>query len=79
MKKIFGLLLVATVVVACDTNVTTTEQKLDSLGDKIENVAGKAWDSTKAEAKELKEKVENKLDNAADTADKKADSIDRKN
>jgi ElaB/YqjD/DUF883 family membrane-anchored ribosome-binding protein len=79
MKKIVGLLLVVTVVVACDSNVTTTEQKLDSLGDKIETVAGRAWDSTKAKGKELKDKVEDKLDKAGDSVNKKQDSIDRKN
>lgn len=78
MKKAAVSILLGFMLMACDVNVTT-DNKLDSLGNKIENKAKQALDSTKEKAKELKDKIENKLDRAGDTLDKKADSTDRKN
>ncbi|HVG42822.1 MAG TPA: hypothetical protein VM888_14515 [Chitinophagaceae bacterium] len=84
MKKVVTFLVIAASLTACDEqSKTKTEikidslgEKMDSLGQKVEAGAKKAWDSTKADAKELKEKIANKLDNIKDSARRK-DTADR--
>jgi ElaB/YqjD/DUF883 family membrane-anchored ribosome-binding protein len=78
MKRILTVLLVGGLLTACNESTTTTKTKIDSLGEKIESGAKKAWDSTKAGAKEIKEKVENKLDKLKDSANRKKDTTDNK-
>jgi hypothetical protein len=73
MKKMICVFGIAGFLVACDNNGVSTENKLDSIGNKIENKAEQVWDSTKAEAKELKDKVEDRLDN--DSNDRKKDTL----
>lgn len=69
MKKLTGLLMLALVLTACNNDgaETKTEQKLDSLSEKIDTTLDKAWDTTKVRAKALKEKIREKLDNDKDS------------
>lgn len=69
MKKLTGLLMLALVFTACNNDgaETKTEQKLDSLSEKIDTTLDKAWDTTKVRAKALKEKIREKLDNDKDS------------
>ena len=47
---------------ACNENGDSTERKLDSLERRIDTTAEKVWDSTKAKAKDLKERIEEKFE-----------------
>ncbi|HVE60753.1 MAG TPA: hypothetical protein VNA26_02975 [Chitinophagaceae bacterium] len=49
--------------------------KADTLGDKIENTAEKIWDSTKAGAKELKEEAKELKNKIGDKLERNRDSI----
>ena len=62
MKQIIGFLLVGALVSACNETGDSTERKLDSLERRIDTTAEKVWDSTKARAKDLKEQIEEKLE-----------------
>ena len=75
MKKRVVIVGAAFLLTAC-ANDGSAESKLDSLGDKIERTAGKAWDSTKEKARELKDRVEERLDRK-DSAELRKDSTDR--
>ena len=74
MKVILTFLVVAASLQACNEQTTTTQIKIDSLGEKVEKDAKKAWDSTKAGARDLKNKVEQKLENIKDSVRIKNDS-----
>ena len=63
MKKLTGLLTLALLVAACNNEGDHTERKLDSLETRIDTTAEKVWDSTKAKAKDLKERIEQKIEN----------------
>jgi hypothetical protein len=62
MKKTGFVILTAVLMAACNESGSSTENKLDSIGNRLDSSADRIWDSTKRKAKELKEKVENKLD-----------------
>ena len=62
MKKFLALLLVSGLLTACNENGSSTERKLDSLGDKIDTTAEKLWDSTKEKAKDVRDNIEERLD-----------------
>ncbi len=69
MKKILALMILAGGLAACNENGSSGSQKTDSLkremdtlGAKIGDKAGEAWDSTKSKAKDLKEEVEARFD-----------------
>jgi hypothetical protein len=62
-----GLMIIGT---SCNQNSSSTEYKLDSIGSKFDSAAGKTWDSTKAKAKEIKDKVEGMIEKK-DTLNKK--------
>lgn len=47
---------------SCNNNDSTIETKTDSIGKKFDSVATRSWDSTKAKARELKDKVEGVLE-----------------
>ena len=51
----------------CAEDSKSIEQKIDSIGDKLEPAAEKVWDSTKSKAKNLKEKIEEKVEEAKDS------------
>ena len=71
MKRFFAMLVIAGLLTACNENGNTIEGKLDSLGDRIDTTAEKIWDSTKAKAKDIKEDVEERLeDNDKDSTKK---------
>lgn len=63
MKKVTGILALALLFAACNNEGESTERKLDSLETRIDTTAEKVWDSTKAKAKELKERIEEKIEN----------------
>jgi hypothetical protein len=63
MKQIIGFLLVGVLMSACNETGDATDRKLDSLERRIDTTAEKVWDSTKARAKDLKERIEEKLEN----------------
>jgi len=62
------LAVLLTAGVACNGGNTVTGDKLDSIGKKIDSTAGVIYDSAKAEAKDLKEKIESRI-NRKDSAD----------
>ena len=79
MKRILTYLVLAATLGACNGQTTTTQIKIDSLGEKVEEGARKALDSTKAGAKKLEEKIEQKIDNIKDSVRIRKDSVNRKN
>lgn len=73
MKRITGILALALLFTACNNESDTTERKLDSLETRIDTTAEKVWDSTKAKARDLKERIEQKIENRE--ADDRNDSL----
>jgi ElaB/YqjD/DUF883 family membrane-anchored ribosome-binding protein len=79
MKRILTIGAVMFLLTACDqSTAAATKTKIDSLGDKVESGVNKAWDSAKAGAKEIREKVGNKLDELKDSANRKRDTTLKK-
>ena len=69
MKKIFSAVAIVVFFIACnESNVNVEAEadslntKLENLGEKIENKAEQAWDTTKAKATDLKDKAEQEWD-----------------
>lgn len=73
MKKVLGVMAVVVLLAACNNEGDTTERKLDSLENRIDTTAEKVWDSTKAKAKDLKERIEQKIENR--DAEERNDSL----
>jgi len=74
MKTIgFVIIMLGCILSACNDTGSSTRIKIDSIGRKFDTSAERIWDSTKVKAKEIKEKIENKLDQK-DSASKKADN-----
>ncbi|HEY1112840.1 MAG TPA: hypothetical protein VGE66_04745 [Chitinophagaceae bacterium] len=69
MRKVIGLMSLALLLASCNNEGDSTERKLDSLETRIDTTAEKVWDSTKAKAKELKERIEQRIE--------RRDSVDR--
>lgn len=63
MKKVTGILALALLFAACNNEGDSAERKLDSLETRIDTTAEKVWDSTKAKAKDLKERIEERIEN----------------
>ncbi|HEU4469587.1 MAG TPA: hypothetical protein VFR58_00765 [Flavisolibacter sp.] len=62
MRKNLGWIsLVVVFLAACD-NEAKIKVDLDSVGKKFDTAAERIWDSTKAKAKDLGERIENRLD-----------------
>lgn len=59
---------------SCNNQGTVTQEKIDSLNEKIDTSLDKAWDSTKAKAKELRDKVKEEWNESRDSSNKK-DSV----
>ena len=71
MKKVLVVFVMAFGFVACNddgvnVNVNTDSlgNRLDTLGNKIEEKAEQVWDSTKSKAGQLKEDIEARFDSA---------------
>ena len=47
---------------ACNNSGSSTKVKLDSIGKKFDSSANRIWDSTKEKAKDIKNNIENKLE-----------------
>lgn len=62
MKKILIATVLLTGLVSCNNEGSDTEKKLDTLSQKIDTTLEKVWDSTKAKANDIKEKIEEKWD-----------------
>ena len=69
MKRIFPVVLIVTFFTACnessvnvEAEADTLNTKLENLGEKIENKAEQAWDTTKAKASDVKDKAEQEWD-----------------
>ena len=73
MFKYLIICIVAISLVACNNEGSVTEEKIDSLNERIDTTLDKAWDSTKAKAKELRDKVKEELSEKKDSVRK--DSI----
>jgi hypothetical protein len=67
MNRIASILALSVLFAACNENNGSTEQKIDSLERRIDTTAEKVWDSTKAKAKELKDRIEQRFDNRDST------------
>lgn len=76
MKRGTGLLVMVLLLAACNNEGDSTERKMDSLEQRIDTTAEKVWDSTKAKAKDLKERIEQKIERH-DSADRD-DTTDKK-
>jgi hypothetical protein len=61
MKK--ALILMGFGVFAACNNSASLENKADSLGKEADSFSQKVWDSTKKEAKELKEGIKDQFSN----------------
>jgi hypothetical protein len=68
MRKM-GVFAIVLVFSACN-NSSGLSEKVDSLSKKIDSGAEKIWDSTKAGAKRLKDKIDKKLDGNDSTGSK---------
>ncbi len=62
MKKLGLFFLMVCALTACNNSGSSTQNKLDSIGKKFDSSADRVWDSTKGRAREIKERVENKLE-----------------
>lgn len=67
------MILAAGVMMACSNNGSSTKVKLDSIGQKFDSSAGKVWDSTKEKARDIKERIEQKL-NGNDSVHQNSDT-----
>jgi len=69
MKRFISFLTVLLILSACNESANEkTENKLDSLGNKIGEKAAEVWDSTKSKATALGDSLENRIDRRKDTA-----------
>lgn len=73
MKRLIALLVLGMGFTACNEEGSPTERKLDSLERRIDTTAEKVWDSTKARAKDLKERIEEEFEER--DRDKKTDTL----
>ena len=73
MARLLIICLLTISFVACNNQGSVTEGKIDSLNERIDTTLDKAWDSTKAKAKELREKVKEEWNERKDSVRK--DSI----
>jgi hypothetical protein len=62
MKKIGSVILMVGAMMACNNSGSSTKVKLDSIGKKFDSSANRIWDSTKEKAKDIKNNIENKLE-----------------
>lgn len=62
MKKAGLVILMGCLMAACNNSGSSTQNKIDSIGKKFDSSANRIWDSTKEKARDIKEKVENKLE-----------------
>lgn len=72
MIKMFFIVLLGFSISACNDTGTNINVNVDSLSEKIDTTAEKIWDSTKAKAKVLKEKVEEAIEKRKDSGNIKS-------
>ncbi len=77
MKKCGFFLLFATVLMACNDSASVSIH-IDSTGKKFEDKAEKVWDTAKEGLKNLKNRVDNKLDKLDSTLEARKDSFKKK-
>jgi hypothetical protein len=58
MKRLVTFVVIGALFTACNEEGSSRERKLDSLERRIDTTAEKVWDSTKAKAKDLKDRIE---------------------
>jgi hypothetical protein len=58
MMRAILLVFVVLSIIACNNEGSRTDNKMDSIRLKFDSSADRAWDSTKAKAREIKERVE---------------------
>lgn len=73
MFRFLVICILALSIASCNNQGSITEEKIDSLNERIDTTLDKAWDSTKAKAKELREKVKEEWNEGKDSLNK--DSI----
>jgi len=73
MRRLVGLLGITVLFNACNEEGSPAERKLDSMERRIDTTAEKVWDSTKARAKDLKERIEGEFEQR--NGDDKRDSL----
>lgn len=76
MKQFAWAIVILIGLGSCSNNNSSTDVKLDSIGKKLDSSANRIWDSTKEKAREIKGRIENKL-NKRDSA-QKADTTNKK-
>jgi transcription elongation factor Elf1 len=75
MKKVLIVVVIGFSLLSCTDSGTSTHVKIDSLSQRIDTTADKIWDSTKAKAKVLKDKVEDAIEKRRDSANEKKDTL----
>lgn len=73
--KILIVFIISFSLLSCNDSGTSTDVKIDSLSQRIDTTADKIWDSTKAKAKVLKDKVEDAIEKRRDSANEKKDTL----
>jgi len=69
MKRLIGFLAALLILSSCNDSANErTEEKIDSLGNKIGEKAAEVWDSTKSKATALGDSIENRIDRRKGTA-----------
>jgi hypothetical protein len=58
MKKSVLSVVVVLSIIACNNDGNRTDNRMDSIRLRFDSSADRAWDSTKAKAKEIKDRVE---------------------
>jgi hypothetical protein len=58
MKRFLLLVLVVFAITACNNEGNRSDNRMDSIRLRVDSSADRAWDSTKAKAKEIKDRVE---------------------
>jgi hypothetical protein len=76
MKKLFAVVSLTVGLTACVNDGVKTEQRLDSLEQKIDTTLDKASDSLEARAKVIRDKIKRGLRSIEDSINKK-DSINQ--
>lgn len=75
MKEVIIVVVIGFSFLSCTDSGTSTDMKIDSLSQKIDTTADKIWDSTKAKAKMLKDKVEDAIEMRRDSANERRDTL----
>ena len=69
MKKFLAGFVVVAALASCDNSSGSTEQRLDTIGDKIQEATERTIDSAREKGGRLIDKIEDRLDR--DTAERR--------